>query len=395
MVPASERSVKSNVWLACSSFFLLCLSAYVIMPLIPLYLQSRATVTELAWITVGASVVGVIPASIIGGRISDYIGRKVTIALSLLIFGFSKFFFPYAETIALLFVLRAIGGLYAAAFPSTQSILASAATTPEERTKFLSYYGFAFGAGLAIGPMIGGYVGQRWDLSEAFNATLYFSLLGVLLILFVKEEKVKQKKQKLLVFSKNPLFWRASLSAFLCMGAMGMLLTLLPLILNIELGLSKTGVGFSMAVLTGCFAISQLVVGPKLNPAGLQIAIVKGFSIMVVGLVGLFFFHQQVLLFLMSMVVVGIGLGTAYVAATSMAASTTTIENRGGIMGLFTAAMNLGYGILAVLVVYLSSIWRREDAFLILTVIALVVVIFLMITAMPVMQKKGTRHHEK
>lgn len=355
-----------NVLVACSSFFLLCFSAYVVMPLIPLYLEDQCSMVEIAWITVGASILGVIPASIIGGRVVDYIGPKISIAVALLIFGFSKFLFPYTQTFFLLFFLRAIGGLYAMAFPAVQSVLISEAETQEKRTTYLGYYGFAFGLGLAFGPIVGGFIGQQSGLEGAFDATLYLSLIGVLIICFLNVPRRAVKKQKLLILSKEPLFWVAAISAFLCMGTMGTLLSQIPIIAKNSLYLSKQQIGLCMALLTGCFAVWQLLVGQVFRPKQVLATITYGFFVAAAGLLFFFFTDSSLFCLLTGLAMTGIGLGTVYIGATSVAASTTTPENRGGVMGLFTAAMNLGYGLLTIFVISFANLVEQRFSFLFL-----------------------------
>ena len=106
---------------------------------------------------------------LLGGRISDYIGRKRMFVIGLLGFAASSALGGLAPDAALLFGARALQGAFAAVMaPSALSLLTVTFTEPKERARAFGVYGGIAGGGAAIGLVLGGilteYASWRWCL---------------------------------------------------------------------------------------------------------------------------------------------------------------------------------------------------------------------------------------
>ena len=142
----------------------------IIIPLLPYYAQ-----------TYGASgvTVGLLSTSFsmmqflftpLWGRLSDRIGRRPVLIVSLVVTGLSYVVFATASSLWLLFVSRMLAGAAGAVLSTAQAYVADT-TTPEERTKGMGLIGAAFGMGFIFGPAMGGVL-SRWGFSVLMLAMM-------------------------------------------------------------------------------------------------------------------------------------------------------------------------------------------------------------------------------
>ncbi len=89
------------------------------------------------------------------GRLSDRVGRKPVIVISLLGTAVGSFVCGAAGTLWLLFVGRVLDGASGASLSVAQAAVGDMAT-PAERPRLMGLLGAAFGVGFVIGPAIGG-----------------------------------------------------------------------------------------------------------------------------------------------------------------------------------------------------------------------------------------------
>lgn len=89
------------------------------------------------------------------GRISDRVGRRPVIILGLLGSAVAYTIFARADSLALLFVSRVVGGIGGSTIPVAQAYIADV-TPPGHRAGGLGLIGAAFGLGFVVGPALGG-----------------------------------------------------------------------------------------------------------------------------------------------------------------------------------------------------------------------------------------------
>jgi MFS family permease len=111
---------------------------------------------------------------LLGGRLADLLGRKVTFLTGLAGFAVVSAIGGASVNFAMLITARACQGAFAALLvPSALSLLTTTFTGPKDRARAFAVYGAIAGAGGAIGLLLGGaltqYLSWRW--------TLYVNLL--------------------------------------------------------------------------------------------------------------------------------------------------------------------------------------------------------------------------
>lgn len=119
------------------------------------------------------------------GKISDKIGRRPILLMSLLGSTFSYLGYAYSTEYWMLFTCRAFAGLFAANISTAMAYIADITTT-ENRSKGMGLIGAAFGLGFVLGPMIGGLLGHYGPMiSEAPPFGINFSALIASVICFI------------------------------------------------------------------------------------------------------------------------------------------------------------------------------------------------------------------
>jgi MFS family permease len=93
------------------------------------------------------------------GRMSDRIGRRPVILISLTASCAGYFLFAFAHSLTLLFVSRIIAGAGGANIGTAQAYIADK-TTAENRAKGMGIIGAAFGLGFILGPPLSGILSQ-------------------------------------------------------------------------------------------------------------------------------------------------------------------------------------------------------------------------------------------
>ena len=127
----------------------------IVIPILPLYAKHfGATEMVNGWL-VGIYSAMQFMATPLLGKLSDRVGRRPVLILSLLGTAIGFFIMGAAQTLTWLFVARIVDGISGGNISTAQAYLADI-TKPEDRSKAMGWIGAAFGLGFVLGPAIGG-----------------------------------------------------------------------------------------------------------------------------------------------------------------------------------------------------------------------------------------------
>ena len=158
----------------------------IIIPLLPYYA-----------LTYGASgvTVGLLGTSFsmmqflftpLWGRLSDRVGRRPVLIVSLVVTGLSYVLFATAGSLWVLFVSRMLAGAAGAVLSTAQAYIADT-TTPQERTKGMGLIGAAFGMGFIFGPAMGGVLSHWGFAVPAYTAAALAAIAAVFAFFRLRE----------------------------------------------------------------------------------------------------------------------------------------------------------------------------------------------------------------
>lgn len=181
--------------------FAIFMSAFgfgIILPILPFYsLNFGASPFDLGLLTATFAFMSLVFGPVFG-KITDSIGRKKVLAFGTGGFVLSYIVFAVADSLFLVFVARALEGIFAAAiFPAAISLI-SDFTSEKTRGAAMSLMGMSFSLGFILGPAFGG-IASAISVPTAFILAAIFAFLNTVLILFfMKEPKEKEESREII-----------------------------------------------------------------------------------------------------------------------------------------------------------------------------------------------------
>ena len=160
----------------------------IIIPIQPFYAKSfGASATLITLLGASYSLMQFLFSAPIG-RLSDRVGRRPVLLVSVALISVGYLIFGLATSIPMLFVARMISGLGGANLGAAQAIIADV-TAPEERSKGMGLIGAAFGLGFIIGPALGGLLGQHHPTTPIFAAAGLALLNFIFIAVYLPETR--------------------------------------------------------------------------------------------------------------------------------------------------------------------------------------------------------------
>ncbi|KNY16699.1 MFS transporter [Shinella sp. SUS2] len=158
------RSTRRGLFLVFMIMFLDVIGIAIIMPVLPTYLReltgddiSQAAIDG-GWLLLVYAGMQFLFAPFIG-NLSDRFGRRPVLLACILTFAIDNLICALATSYWMLFVGRVLAGISGASFGTAAAYIADV-STDETRAKNFGLMGIAFGTGFALGPVIGGLLGE-------------------------------------------------------------------------------------------------------------------------------------------------------------------------------------------------------------------------------------------
>lgn len=134
---------------------------------------------NLQWVVSGYAVVfgGFL---LLGGRMSDLLGRRRMFAIGLALYGVASLAGGFATEPGLLVGARAVQGFGGAVLaPATLSLIGTLFAEGRERNRAFSIWGAAGGSGMALGSLLGGVLTQSFGWPAIFFVNVPLAAIGV------------------------------------------------------------------------------------------------------------------------------------------------------------------------------------------------------------------------
>lgn len=230
----------------------------VCIPVLPLYAEQFGATEFVNGLLVGVFSLMVFFAAPLWGALSDRIGRRPVLIVSILGSAIGYFIMGWAGSLIWLFIARIIDGLSGGNIATAQAYIADI-TKPEERSKAMGMIGAAFGLGFIIGPAIGGILSEH-----STHTPFYFvgglCIINALLVYFLLPESLNKEAQQannlkrqplsnLLNHADKPLYLTVATTYFLSLAAFSIMTAVFALFAQARFNYDAKDVGYIMAAI--------------------------------------------------------------------------------------------------------------------------------------------------
>src|SRR3954468_21903019 len=178
--------------------FMIMLDNTVVNVALPSMRESlHMTLSELEWVVAGYALTFA-AFMLTGGKLADYVGRRLVFMLGLAVFTGASLACGFAPNGGFLIGARVVQGLGGALMnPATLSII-TATFPPRERGKAIGIWAGVSAMALAIGPLVGGLLTEHVNWNWIFFVNVPVGVLGLLVIpLFIDESRDTSHEQRL------------------------------------------------------------------------------------------------------------------------------------------------------------------------------------------------------
>ena len=326
----------------------------VIIPLLPFYgVHFGASPAEVTWMMACYSLAQLVFSPLLG-RLSDKVGRRPVLLVSLAASVASYLWLGLADALWMLFAARLLSGAGAGNIAAAQAYITDI-TTPEKRAKGMGMIGAAFGLGFTIGPALGGLVAGSDPSAAALSRPAFvaagLSALAFVLAFALLRESLPQQAREA---PPRPSRWRLArdvmgrptlrqliLLLFVTITAFAGMETTFALWANSAYGWGPQQVGYNFLYVGLVLVFVQGgALGPLSRRFGEARLVIAGAAMIALGLLFLPFALALWKLLAVN-TLLAFGMGMLNPSVTSLISKEAGVDERGGILGVSQSASSL------------------------------------------------------
>lgn len=322
------------------------------------------------WLAFAYAIVQIFFAPLLG-NLGDRRGRRPVLALSLLPLGIDALLLSFAPSAGWLFAGKILGGTVGGSYGAASAYLADC-TVPEKRSRAFGFINAAAGAGVVVGPVIGGLLAKTDPYLPCYVAAALSAANILYALLFVPESLGREARRPFEWRRANPVgavvaLRRSPLIRGLVV-AMGLFYVASDAMESVwsyftieRFAWTEQQIGWSMGAMGLAFALVQGVVCPLLLPRiGDRRAVYLGLGLQMAALVG---FGLAVRGWMLYAMLLPYAAGTVFgPAMQSMMANRTPDTAQGELQGGLSALRNMTSIVGPPLMTGLFAFFTREGA---------------------------------
>jgi len=325
----------------------------LVIPLLPFYGERfAATPQEITVLMATYSAMQTLTAPV-WGRLSDRIGRRPVLLVSLAAAALAYLWLGFASTLWMLFAARALAGACAGNIAAAQAYIADI-TPPEQRARGMGMIGAAFGLGFIVGPALGGVVAGNEvataDLRTPGLIACGLSLIALLGVLFVLRESLpaglplRLRRGRIAALRDalaRPALARLLLVFFLAILAFGGMEATFALWAMAQFGWGPAQIGYVFTYIGILSAIMQGgLIGRLTARFGEERLLLAGLVTIALGLLAIPAAHDLPLL-LLAVSLLALGMGAMQPSLNSLISRRAGAEEQGEVMGVAQSVASL------------------------------------------------------
>ena len=350
----TERKTSGiyQVWMLAISLSILQIGFGLVTPIFPYYIESLGMAgIELGVLAASFAIARILLAGPLGG-LSDKVGRKPVLLMSLLGFAFANIIYAYAYDVIVMISARAIEGAVSAGFFPAANALVSDVTSPTNRGTAMGYLSMGNMVGFIVGPALGGFLAQFLGIRMPFILAALATLITMALVYILVQEPVKRTIKesipkvpiRIVLSQARRCYGILGMAMFANMFAMGILEVAFLLDAVINIGVEPYEIGLFFGVIGITMMIGNVGFGKLSDVRGRKWLIVIGAMVGALSLI-MFIFSRNTTDLLIAGIVLSIGMSMRGPAIQALIADVTDPRAYGTIMGVFGAVSNSAYAV--------------------------------------------------
>lgn len=162
----------------------------IVLPLLPTYAKDLGANPFMIGLIAAIFSIMQFIFSPLWGKLSDKIGRRPVMLISIFITAVSYLVFSQASTIGLLIFARGLSGIGSANIAAAQAYITDV-TDSKSRSGAMGMMGAAFGLGFIIGPIIGGILKHNYGIQMVGYVSSSLIFIDFILAVFLLPESNK------------------------------------------------------------------------------------------------------------------------------------------------------------------------------------------------------------
>ncbi|HDR3493733.1 TPA: MFS transporter [Bacillus wiedmannii] len=357
-----ERLWTKNYIMLTITALLLFSGFYLLMPTLPIFIkQLGGSESQVGFIIGVFTISAVILRPIVGGLMDRY-GRRVFIISGLFFFAITMYFYDWVTGVIFLVVLRILHGISWAIATTSIGTAVTDVIPQSRRGEGMGWYGLAMTLGMALGPILGLWIVKSLSFHYLFLLCTALAIMAFILAFGTKIPAVQHTSKKPISFFEKTVLPVAIVTFFLSF-TFGGITTFLPLFAaNIQV---NAGTFFLVYAVT--LTVIRPLAGKISDKHGEGIIIVPALFILIVALLVLAMTNGIVGL-VITAILYGIGFGSAQPALQIVTLRLASPEKRGVANATFFTAFDLGIGLGAILLGFVSQLMGYQMLFIVCAV---------------------------
>jgi DHA1 family multidrug resistance protein-like MFS transporter len=220
------QSWQRTLYIMFIAQFMVAVGFSSIFPFLPFYVEELGTNTNLSLellsgLVYSSQAFTMMIAAPIWGMLADRMGRKLMVERAMFGGAVLLFLMAFARSAEHVVILRAVQGMVTGTVAAANALVAGEA--PRKHMGYaMGFLQVGFGAGLAIGPLIGGAVADALGYSETFYVTAAMLLIAGFLVLFGIHENFQPGPKNAAKQSDGKSHWKSILTANGVLATYGM-----------------------------------------------------------------------------------------------------------------------------------------------------------------------------
>lgn len=317
---------------------------------IPLYSYGLGADSVAVGLIISAHAIAHILASPLWGKASDRVGRRLSLGIGMLLSSVAVPLYPFVNDPGFLAVISFLRGLTDASFWIVPWALIADLYAPQEIGKVFGKVGMIQGIGFIVGPFLGGFLVGHLDYPSIFYMSSAFAFFTALLVFFGLHEKPrvlaeKSKGSSEIRLESGAIAKKTLAIAYVDTALSGLFLGVINsqfIIYASDILREEYLVGFLLTSYYFAETFIQPLAGRLSDIFGRHRTILLAFIMCAIGFLALLV-PPSFVSFLIACVIVGIGVGTLYIAPSALVMDMAPPSQRGLIVGFYSTIWGIGF----------------------------------------------------